>query len=376
MIETETDTLIIGASIAGLATAACLQKKKNPFIILEKENKVATPWHRHYDRLHLHTPRSLSNLPYKKFAKEITTYPSRLEVVDYLLNYQKTFSINPIFNNEVISIRRENGFWIVETSEDTYKSKNVVVATGAYTFPKKILIEGMETFPGKIIHSSEYKTGKEFKGKKVLVIGFGNSACEIALDLYEQEATPSMSLRSPVNIIPRDIFGIPVLRISWLMQKLSPGLADKLNAPLIKYFIGDLNKLGIEKKKKGPLQEIDNNSKPPVIDIGTLKEIKKGNIKLYGEIIKIEGNTVFFKNGSQQFDVIIAAIGYDRNDGILKIEQQRFDDLKFPVSRQKYFGKDGLYFCGFYISPLGQIHEIASDAKKIAHDLQMRRKSK
>ncbi|MFS8083675.1 MAG: flavin-containing monooxygenase [Ginsengibacter sp.] len=376
MIETETDTLIIGASIAGLATAACLQKKKNPFIILEKEIKVAAPWHRHYDRLHLHTPRSLSNLPYKKFAKEITTYPSRLEVVDYLLNYQKTFSINPIFNNEVISIRRENGFWIVETSEDTYKSKNVVVATGAYTFPKKILIEGMETFPGKIIHSSEYKTGKEFKGKKVLVIGFGNSACEIALDLYEQEATPSMSLRSPVNIIPRDIFGIPVLRISWLMQKLSPGLADKLNAPLIKYFIGDLNKLGIEKKKKGPLQEIDNNSKPPVIDIGTLKEIKKGNIKLYGEIIKIEGNTVFFKNGSQQFDVIIAAIGYDRNDGILKIEQQRFDDLKFPVSRQKYFGKDGLYFCGFYISPLGQIHEIASDAKKIAHDLQMRRKSK
>lgn len=376
MIETETDTLIIGASIAGLATAACLQKKKNPFIILEKEIKVAAPWHRHYDRLHLHTPRSLSNLPYKKFAKEITTYPSRLEVVDYLLNYQKTFSINPIFNNEVISIRRENGFWIVETSEDTYKSKNVVVATGAYTFPKKILIEGMETFPGKIIHSSEYKTGKEFKGKKVLVIGFGNSACEIALDLYEQESTPSMSLRSPVNIIPRDIFGIPVLRISWLMQKLSPGLADKLNAPLIKYFIGDLNKLGIEKKKKGPLQEIDNNSKPPVIDIGTLKEIKKGNIKLYGEIIKIEGNTVFFKNGSQQFDVIIAAIGYDRNDGILKIEQQRFDDLKFPVSRQKYFGKDGLYFCGFYISPLGQIHEIASDAKKIAHDLQMRRKSK
>ena len=370
----ETDTIIIGASIAGLASAACLQKKKIPFIILEKEDKVAAPWDRHYDRLHLHTPRSLSNLPYKKFGRNISTYPSRMEVLDYLLNYQKAFSIKPIFNREVTSIKRQNDFWITETHEETFQSKNVIMATGAYTLPKKIFIEGMETFPGKIIHSAAYKSGKDFKDQKVLVVGFGNSACEIALDLYEQGATPGMSLRSPVNIIPRDILGIPVLRISWLMQKLSPGSADKVNAPLIKYFIGDLKKLGIEKKKMGPREEIENNSRPPVIDIGTLQEIKKGHIKLYGEIIKIEGDSIFFKNGNQQFDAIIAAIGYDRNDYILKIEQKRFDDLKFPIAKQKYFGKDGLYFCGFYISPLGQIHEIARDAKKISHDLQMKRK--
>ena len=370
----ETEIIIIGASIAGLATAACLKNKNIPFLILEKENKVAAPWHSHYDRLHLHTPRSLSNLPYKKFEKNISTYPSRLEVVDYLLNYQKAFSINPIFNTEVISIKRQNGFWIVETSEDSYQSKNVVMATGAYTIPRKFLAEGLETFPGKIIHSAAYKTGKEFKGQKVLVVGFGNSACEIALDLYEQGAMPAMSLRSSVNIIPRDIFGIPVLKINWVMQKFSPRLADKINAPLLKFFIGDLNKLGIEKKEIGPLEEIVNHSRPPVIDIGTLKEIKKGHIKLYGEIIKIDGNIIHFNNGQNQFDAIISAIGYDRNDGIIHVGHERFDDLKFPVSKQKYFGEDGLYFCGFYISPLGQIQEIASDAKKISQHLQKKMK--
>ncbi len=370
----ETDTIIIGASIAGLATAACLQKKNIPFIILEKEEKVAAPWHRHYDRLHLHTPRSLSNLPYKKFEKNISTYPSRLEVVDYLLKYQNAFSINPIFNSEVISIKRQNDLWVTETSKCSYQSKNVVMATGAYTIPGKFLAEGMETFSGKIIHSAAYKTGKDFKGQRVLVVGFGNSACEIALDLFEQGSIPSMSLRSPVNIIPRDIFGIPVLKISWLMQKLSPKLADKINAPLIKYFIGDLNKLGIGKKKSGPLEEIELNGRPPVIDIGSLREIKNGHIKLFGEILKIDGNTVYFKNGSQQFDAIITAIGYERNDEILKIDKRRFEDLKFPISKQRYFGKDGLYFCGFYISSLGQIHEIASDAKKISRDLKLKTK--
>ena len=370
----ETNTVIIGASIAGLATAVCLQKKNIPFIILEKERTVASPWQRHYDRLHLHTPRSLSNLPYKKFDKNISVYPSRVEVLDYLLNYQKAFSIHPQFSKEVISVRRENDHWITETREEAFASKNVVIATGAYTNPIKFFAEGMATFPGKIIHSAAYKTGKDFKGQRVLVVGFGNSACEIALDLYEQGSAPAMSLRSAVNIIPRDIFGIPTLKISWLMQKLSSRLADSINAPLVKYFIGDLKKLGIHKKIIGPLEEIAQHGRPPVIDIGTLREIKKGHIKLYGKIVKIEGNIVYFKNGCQQFDAIIAAIGYTRNDEILKIDKMRFDDLKFPVSKQKYFGKDGLYFCGFHISPLGQIHEIASDAKKIACDLQMKSK--
>src|SRR4029079_8537650 len=97
-----------------------------------------------------------------------------------------------------------------------------------------IYFKGMETFPGKILHSYGYKTGRDFKGQNVLVVGFGNSACEIAIDLYEQGAVPSMSVRSPVNVIPRDIMGIPILRLSLPMSLLPPGLADKIIAPLMR----------------------------------------------------------------------------------------------------------------------------------------------
>ena len=105
----------------------------------------------------------------------------------------------------------------------------------------------METFTGKIMHSYGFKTGSDFKGQKVLIVGFGNSACEIAIDLYEQGASPSMAVRSAVNVIPRDILGIPILKLSLVMSQLPPRVADAINAPLMRLIFGDITKLGLKK---------------------------------------------------------------------------------------------------------------------------------
>src|SRR6266496_1592178 len=253
MPEKQTNTLIIGASISGLACAASLQKQNIEYIIIEKQNQVATPWRNHYDRLHLHTSKRFSNLPYKKFGRTIPRYPSRQQVIDYLGDYQTEFNINPVFNTEAISVKKEGGYWITETTNGSFKSKYLVMATGAYNKPKPINFKGMETFGGEILHSCDYKTGRDFKGQNVLVVGFGNSACEIAIDLYEQGALPSISVRSPVNVIPRDIMGIPILRLSLPISLLPPGVADKIIAPLIRWLIGDIAKLGLKKLPYGPL---------------------------------------------------------------------------------------------------------------------------
>ncbi|HEX3769044.1 MAG TPA: NAD(P)/FAD-dependent oxidoreductase [Puia sp.] len=217
----ETNTLIVGASVSGLAAAACMETAGIDYIVIEKHAAAVTPWRNHYDRLHLHTNKMLSGLPYKKFPSHNPLYPSRMQVLEYMENYQKEFNIQPVFNTEALSIsRKQEGWkqeggqeeggreagWLTETTNGNFKSKNVVMATGAYGMPRQIEIRGMESFPGKILHSSEYKTGKDFEGQEVLVIGFGNSACEIALDLHEQGAFPSMSVRSAVNILPRDVF--------------------------------------------------------------------------------------------------------------------------------------------------------------------------
>jgi len=120
----ESETLIVGASISGLALASSLRKQNLEYIIIEKQSQIASPWRNHYDRLHLHTNKRVSNLPYKKFDDMIPRYPSRRQVVDYLEDYQKEFNINPIFNTEAKSIKKESGYWITETTKETFKSKS------------------------------------------------------------------------------------------------------------------------------------------------------------------------------------------------------------------------------------------------------------
>ncbi len=371
----ETNTLIVGASIAGLASAACLGTADIDHIIIEKHTAVVTPWRNHYDRLHLHTNKNLSHLPYKKFPSNIPIYPSRLQVVEYMDNYQREFDINPIFNTEAKTIYKEGDYWITETDNGKFKSKNLIMATGAYGLPKSIEFKGMESFPGKILHSSRFKNGQEFKDQQVLVVGFGNSACEIAINLYEQGASPSLSVRSAVNVLPRDILGIPVLQLGLLMSALPPRMADKLNAPLIRLLTGDITKLGLRKLPYGPLEQMQKDQSVPLLDIGTLKLIREKHCAVYDDIDRIENKTVFFKSGRKnEFDAIIAAIGYHKgfNQDLLQVNKSRFEDLNVNVNKQKYFGKDGLYFCGFYVSPTGQIREISMDAQKIAKSIAAR----
>jgi len=372
----EANTIIVGASISGLASAACLQKHGIEYIIIEKTNSVAAPWRNHYRRLHLHTNKRISNLPFKKFASVIPRYPSRQQVVDYLDDYQKEHMINPIFNTEAARIVKGPGGWMTETNNGVFKSKYVIIATGAFAKPKAVHVKGMATFPGQIVHSYDYKTGSDYKGQKVLVVGFGNSACEIAIDLYEQGARPSMAVRSPVNVIPRDVFGIPILELSIAMRGLPARFVDTVNAPLLRLLVGDITKLGLKKLPYGPLEQIQKTASIPLLDIGTIKHIREGHIRIYDDIDHIQGGTVHFSSGKKEdFDGIVAGIGYDNGHaGIVDVDPSRFEDLKHPVNKQKYFGKDGLYFCGFWIAPTGQIREIGLDARKIAKDIALKEK--
>ena len=377
MPVTQTNTLIVGASIAGLSVAAVLKEPAIGCLLIERSDRVGAPWHTHYHRLHLHTSKRFSHLPLKKFDRSVPRYPSRQQVVDYLDAYRQAFDLNPIFNTEALSIQREEGHWITNTNNGVFSSKYLVMATGAYTNPKPIDLAGIDTFPGKVLHSCQYTTGAEFKGQNVLVVGFGNSACEIALDLFQQGGIPTMAVRSPVNVVPRDLFGISVLELSYLLSPLPPRIADALSAPLMRWAIGDLTKLGLKRMPYGPLEAISRDGNPPVLDIGAIRQIRLGHIKLRGDIDRIEGNTVHFKEGKPQtFDAVVACIGYYRDyAGILHVDNSRFEDLKVCAAKQKYFGKDGLYFCGYWISPTGQIRSIAADARRIAKHLARRERS-
>ena len=219
-MEQQADTLVIGAGPAGLAVAACLKKRGASCIILDRAGEVGSSWRHHYDRLHLHSDRDRSALPYLPFPAGTPRYPSREQVIGYLELYARHFDLAPRFNEEVRTVRPCGPGWITTTTAGVYHSRRVVVATGYNAVPYLPQWRGQERFRGRILHSSEYRNGESFRGQSVLVVGFGNSGGEIAIDLHEHGARVAMAVRGPVNIVPREILGVPVLAISIALNRL------------------------------------------------------------------------------------------------------------------------------------------------------------
>jgi cation diffusion facilitator CzcD-associated flavoprotein CzcO len=370
-VNNNTETIIIGAGAAGLACAACLKQIGIHSIVLEQTNQVGSEWSLRYDKLHLHTPKNHSSLPYSSFPDSYPTYISKNDFVRYLEDYANKFEISPRFNHKVTSIKRNDNSWHVNTASHQFIAKRVIVTTGNCNKPVQLSCKGLEKFTGEILHSSQYKNGKSFVHKKVLIVGFGNSACEIAICLHEHGVNASLSVRNAVNIIPRDIAGIPVMNFviaeSWI-SKLSPPLTDAINWPLLRLIIGDIRKYGFQKLPYGPITQVVKEKKIPLIDAGTLSLIKQKKIKVYKGIKVINGDRIEFMDGQEeQFDVIISATGYQPAVGdFMEDYHMVSDDKGFPLTSGKESNLPGLYFCGYYVSPGGMIREIGIEAKSIA----------
>jgi cation diffusion facilitator CzcD-associated flavoprotein CzcO len=364
----DTNTIIIGAGAAGLAVGACLKQLGISNIIVEQSDKVGAQWRKHYDRLHLHTDKKNSELPFASFPKDYPRYPSRDQVVTYLEDYVKQFELDIRFNEQVISAQRENGQWQVQTQDTLHSSPNLVVASGYARRPLSPAFPGMDTFKGKIIHSSEYKNGSESNGKKVLVVGFGNSGGEIAVDLYEHGAKPSLAVRNAVNVIPRELAGIPILSIGIVQSKMPDWLADAINAPILRTVVGDITKYGLRKLPYGPATQIKKDKRIPLIDVGTMRLIHAGQIAVYPGVEKFSENRIRFNDGKEaEFDAVVLATGYrPQVSDFLQDSASVLDEEGAPSSTGKESSIPGLYFCGYYVSPTGMLREIALEARQIS----------
>ncbi len=370
MLTTPNDarpTIIIGAGPAGLAVGACLRQGGIPFNILEQSDVVGSAWRRHYDRLHLHTAKRFSELPFLHFSSETPRYPSRLQVVQYLDAYSRQFRLAPRFGQQVISARLADNAWEVQTQDDHYLGANLVVAAGYAREPNLPTWPGQAAFRGRILHSSQYRNGAPFKDQKVLVVGFGNSGGEIAIDLWEYGAQPSLAVRSPVNVIPRELFGIPILAIGILESKLPPRLADALNRPILRAVMGDITKSGLRKLPRGPLTQIQRDSRIPLIDVGTLELIKRGHVTLCPGIEGFTSDEVIFTDGKHgRYESVILATGYrPRVNAFLQGASEAHDENGTPFTSGRESALPGLYFCGYFVSPTGMLRQIALEAASI-----------
>lgn len=209
-MEHKTTVVIVGAGPSGLATAACLNQKNIPNIVLEREDCAASLWKkRAYDRLKLHLAKEFCELPLMPFPADAPTFVPKKDFIKYLDDYSARFQVTPIYHCNVVSAsfdpRGEN--WVISTQDsrsgatERWVATFLVVATGENSEGYIPPVPGLDSFEGEVLHSSGYDNSVRFDRKDALVVGSGNSGMEIALDMANGGARTAIVIRSPVRYI-------------------------------------------------------------------------------------------------------------------------------------------------------------------------------
>jgi cation diffusion facilitator CzcD-associated flavoprotein CzcO len=297
-------------------------------------------------------------------------YVPRQRVVDYLDANSARAGIAPRFGSEATAIFPAAGGGCRTTTRDgdEIRSRVVVVTTGANNVPFVPTIEGEASFAGEILHSRDYRNAAPFKGRRVLVVGMGNTGAEIALDLAEQGVAVALSVRSPVNVVYRDVLGRPTQKTTLLLWRLPTALGDALARWLCDVTVGDLGRYGLRRSAISPLCELREHGHTAVIDVGTLARIKAGEIAVYPGIRRLDVEGAEFVDGRRApFDAIVLATGY--RSGIAALfpaSAVPLDDSGLPSEPIGRGALAGAYFVGFDMRQPGTLRTIAGQAGIVA----------
>ena len=207
------------------------------------------------------------------------------------------------------------------------------------------------------------------------MVGFGNSGGEIALDLAEHGRAVDLAVRSPVNLLPRELLGRPITSYDLLRRVMPYRWADAVTAPLLRLAVGDHARYGLRRATKGPLAQIVEDGTIPVIDIGALAAIREGRITVRPGLDGIDGPRVRFAGGAAaEYDAILLATGY-RVDlrGLLADAPGVLDPEGRPLASGGEAAAPGLYLMGYNSVPNGQLRAIGAQARAIAADVAGRR---
>jgi len=369
------EVIIVGAGAAGLAAAGALKQRGIAAQLLEQDAAIGGTWARRYDRLHLHTIRALSGLPGLALPKGVSKYPSRDEYVAYLRDYARHFALDVRTNFPVrrIESRLEASTgrveWHATGSAGEVAAPVVVVSIGQYRVPRIPAWPGRDDFRGELIHSVDYRNAAPFAGKRVLVVGAGNSGAEIATDLVEQGAAfVALAVRTPPAIVPRDPFGRPVQRTGMLLSRLPVRLADRLARLTARLVLGDLTRYGFPQAEWRPYSRVT----VPVIDVGFVDVLKRGHVQIRRELVRLTQTDAVFADGhAEPFDAIVAATGFASGLDALLDDRALVDESDEPRAHSgETTARPGLYFLGYTHTLRGHLFEAGRDALTLARNVE------
>jgi putative flavoprotein involved in K+ transport len=357
------DAIVIGAGPAGLATSRELARRNVRHVVLERGDRLGHTWANLYDSLVLHTGKHLSSLPGLRFPRATPLFPPRRDFLDYLDRYATTFNLPIDTGADVIRAERAADGWRLQTRAGAeLRARSLVAATGIVANPHVPALAGRDRFAGRVRHSVEYRRPADIPGPRVLVVGVGNSAGEIAAELANAGRDVTLAVRSGAFAVPLTVAGVPIQYVSIAYGYL-PRPAQRGLATLI-------GRLAALRRGKGVLPPPNPGGCPkvPLIGFHLTSHLRAGTIRLQRGIASFTASGVRFDDGAEQpFDDVILATGYRAAVGLFG-DQINVDDCGFGRRRRRVVSEDqpDLYYVGHNPDVRGGLFSISRDAKRTA----------
>lgn len=354
--------VVVGAGPAGLATSAELSRRGVPHAVLERGERAGHTWENLYDTLRLHTGRHMSTLPGMAFPRGTPLFPTRAAFVDYLHAYAERFRVPIKPSCEVRSAAREDGRWRLGTTRGEVTARVLVAATGIVANPRVPSLPGEERFAGRVTHSVEYRRPDPFRGRRVLVVGVGNSGGEIASELAAAGVDVAVGVRTGANVVPLTLAGIPIQYCSYLLGKLPRRAQEAVSAAVQRLSAARRGPPVLPVPAYSPLDRI------PLIGFHLVDAIRAGKVRVHGAIDELTAGGARFADGAEEpFDEVILATGFDAAVRWLG-DEIGLDGRGFARRTDRVVSTDrpDLYLVGHNYDATGGLFNIRRDAQLAA----------
>ncbi|MEO7422594.1 MAG: NAD(P)/FAD-dependent oxidoreductase [Ornithinibacter sp.] len=367
--------VVIGAGPGGLAVAAALGERGVEALVLDGAPGVGSSWRGHYDRLRLHTPRRWSGLPGLPIPRRYGRWVAREDVVAYLEQYAAHHRLRLRLRSRARRVVRgeADSRLVVELEDGTrIGAEHVVLATGYNHTPVDPGWPGQDDFSGELTFARDYRNGRPYAGRDVLVVGSGNTGMEIATDLAEHGATRVwLAVRTAPHILPRSRLGWPAQATGILVRRLPPRLVDRVAGVLAVVQEPDLTDRGLPKPTTGLYSEV-LRGRVPVQDVGIVSALRQGAVQPVAAVERLEGPDVVLADGTRIAPgAVIVATGYTAGLEGLVGELHVLNERGLPVvhGAHEVPGLPGLWFTGFTNPISGMLRELRIDAQRIAREI-------
>ena len=273
---------------------------------------MAIPWRRRHPQLCLNTHRSLSHLAGLRFPKSAGAFPARDTVIRYLEDYARLVGVPIEHGVEVQRIDQTTGGWLVETAAGRMAAAHVVVATGRESVPFVPDWPGSDSFTGTLRHAADFGDIAQYRGRRVLVVGAGNSGTDVLNHLVRAKTRSlGVSVRHGPAIAPSRIFGFPTQRTAPLLEMMPAPVADRALKDMQRLAFGDLARLGLPQHTAGGATRLRKGGITPAVDDGFIAALKAGRVHVLPAVDRFEGADVITVDGRRiETDIVIAATGY------------------------------------------------------------------